>query len=380
MQTDTLKEEMLIDNPYESLRSQTKAKVWDYIVREKILPGSKIPSVREIGEAIGVSRATAGKAIVEMVNDGLLSSQPRKGVYVKSLVESTFSKLEVVYCLIESGSTLKGAAIDYLARNPFWSNILVGVRNSASRYEDLKLRVSFLEDFIAEENVTPRGRRWDNVGFIICGDPHRECWTQILSLNVPVVLINGVSRAKNVTTININCAKGVEMLVDHLVNLGHSCIGYCGPIEPQHKNSYQKYKGYISAITNHNLDIDYGKYVKNCNFGLEDGYNAVASLLRNKDKPTALLFVNDETAIGGMRAVCDAGLSIPKDISIAGFDNILSSNYTIPSLTTISSKMVEMGEMGVQKLFDAHKDRLAEPEIFTLKPELIVRESTGPLI
>ena len=103
-----------------------------------------------------------------------------------------------------------------------------------------------------------------------------------------------------------------------------------------------------------------------------------ALLERTRDF-TAIFCFNDIAAIGAIRALRDAGLSVPGDVSVVGFDDIQSAAYTTPSLTTVRQPLLEMGRRGAQVLLDriANKDKEYPGEI-VMAPELVVRESTGP--
>jgi LacI family transcriptional regulator len=94
---------------------------------------------------------------------------------------------------------------------------------------------------------------------------------------------------------------------------------------------------------------------------------------------TAIFCFNDIAAIGAIRALKDAGLAVPGDVSVVGFDDIQSAAYSTPSLTTVRQPLTEMGKRGAQVLLDriANREQQYAAEI-VMAPELVVRESTGP--
>ncbi|MFA5865769.1 MAG: GntR family transcriptional regulator [Phycisphaerae bacterium] len=360
----------------QSLYSQAREKINVIIKERNLSPGHKLPSIREISSAIGVTRGTAAKAIAQMTNEGIFISKAGKGVYInKSTVTGEPVELQTIYILSAGGS--KENAEDYLIHNPFWNQILSGVRTALQNAgSNIRFRFSFLRNFLMEKDATPRGRRWNDIGFMILGDCKPSELQEITQLTNSVVLVHGITRSSLVTSICADCAEGSEMLVDHLVGLGHRRIAFCGVIETQHRVNYEKYKGFRNAMQRNRLPVP-DAYCRSCLFGLEEGYRVVQPLLKLPEPPTAIVIFNDETAIGAMRAIRDAGLTIPRDISVTGFDNIATSSYIVPSLTTVSVKMSELGQIGVARLFEVH--RSGECEKYMLKPELIVRESTGPV-
>jgi LacI family transcriptional regulator len=94
---------------------------------------------------------------------------------------------------------------------------------------------------------------------------------------------------------------------------------------------------------------------------------------------SAIFCFNDIAAIGAIRALKDAGLSVPGDVSVVGFDDIQSAAYSTPSLTTVRQPLLEMGKRGAEILLERIANRETEhPSEIVMAPELVIRESTGP--
>jgi LacI family transcriptional regulator len=111
----------------------------------------------------------------------------------------------------------------------------------------------------------------------------------------------------------------------------------------------------------------------------EIGYRPMQGLLEKTRNFTAIFCFNDIAAIGAIRALKDAGLSVPGDVSVVGFDDIQSAAYSTPSLTTVRQPLTEMGQRGAQVLLERIGNHDAEhPSEIVMAPELVVRESTGP--
>jgi LacI family transcriptional regulator len=109
----------------------------------------------------------------------------------------------------------------------------------------------------------------------------------------------------------------------------------------------------------------------------ELGYPGVQQLLMRRRDFTAIVCVNDISAIGCIRALHDGGLRVPADVSVVGFDDIQSASYHVPSLTTIRQPLQAMGALAATTLLKkmAHEP---QPDLLYVEPELMVRESTGP--
>lgn len=112
----------------------------------------------------------------------------------------------------------------------------------------------------------------------------------------------------------------------------------------------------------------------------ELGYPVVQQLLNRGQKFTALVAFNDMSAIGAIRALRDAGLRVPEDVSVIGFDDIQASAYMMPRLTTIRQPLRQMGELAAKHLLQRiSKGNGRAPQTISIAPELLVRESTGPV-
>ena len=111
----------------------------------------------------------------------------------------------------------------------------------------------------------------------------------------------------------------------------------------------------------------------------EEGYASAQKLLETGERFTALFAFNDISAIGAVRAIRDAGLRVPEDISVIGFDDIQAAAYLTPRLTTVRQPLRQMGEMAAKQLLLRISNGNSRPrQLISLAPELVVRESTGP--
>jgi LacI family transcriptional regulator len=111
----------------------------------------------------------------------------------------------------------------------------------------------------------------------------------------------------------------------------------------------------------------------------EEGYATAQELLAAGKRFTALFAFNDISAIGAVRAFRDAGLRVPEDVSVVGFDDIQAAAYLTPRLTTVRQPLRQMGEMAAKQLLMRISNGHAKaPQLISMAPELVVRESTGP--
>jgi LacI family transcriptional regulator len=221
-------------------------------------------------------------------------------------------------------------------------------------------------------------------GFLLLNTPADQ-----IEVPVPVVAISAHSEVENVTNIVLDHHRAVEAALLHLHGLGHRRIAFMRgpraiPDSEYRWQSIQQVAGEIGLAIDPSLviRIDSGGWSLETGqhpMAPEIGYKPMQELLEKTRDFTAIFCFNDIAAIGAIRALKDAGLRVPEDVSVVGFDDIQSAAYSTPSLTTVRQPLFEMGQRGAQILLEriANRETRNATEI-VMAPELIVRESTGP--
>jgi LacI family transcriptional regulator len=221
-------------------------------------------------------------------------------------------------------------------------------------------------------------------GFLLLNTPAEQ-----IEVPVPVVAISAHSALENVTNIVLDHHLAVEQALTHLYALGHRRIAFMrGPRAiPDSEFRWESIQTVAHEI---GLKIDPTLVIRidSAGWSMKDGYHPMApeigykpmqGLLEKTSDFTAIFCFNDIAAIGAIRALKDAGLTVPGDVSVVGFDDIQSAAYSTPSLTTVRQPLLEMGKRGAQVLLERIADREKQfPSEIVMAPELIVRESTGP--
>jgi DNA-binding LacI/PurR family transcriptional regulator len=202
-------------------------------------------------------------------------------------------------------------------------------------------------------------------------------------LPVPVVTICGGTEGPGITRITIDNAKAAELELAHLLELGHREIAVIkGPKENDGEDRWQqihKASAGMGIQIGPDNTIDLERSVAGDKLTMaEAGYLAAQKLLAKRRSFTALIGFNDASAIGALRAFSDAGLRVPEDISVIGFDDIPQSIFTNPRLTTIRQPLTAIGELAASTLLQKIAGEAAVQKTLRIDPELIVRESTGP--
>ena len=221
-------------------------------------------------------------------------------------------------------------------------------------------------------------------GFLLLNTP-----ADSIEVPVPVVAISAHSAAANVTNIVLDHHLAVQQALSHLYELGHRRIAFMrGPRAiPDSEFRWIAIQEVAKEIgikidPAHVIRIDSAGWSMKTGYhpmAPEIGYKPMAALLEKNRDFTAIFCFNDIASIGAIRALKDAGLSVPGDVSVVGFDDIQSAAYSTPSLTTVRQPLFEMGKRGAEILLERIADRTKEfPAEIVVVPELVVRESTGP--
>ncbi len=167
-------------------------------------------------------------------------------------------------------------------------------------------------------------------------------------------------------------------MTEHLAQLGHKRIGFIVG-EPRYGASQARREGYLAAMKGLGLPVADG-WVRQGDFTFQSGLDQAKALLALPDRPTAIFASNDDMALGCIAAIAEAGLMIPGDVSVAGFDDSPSSRFSRPQLTTVRQPVAEMSSVAAKLLISQAKSgAAAERPVDELMPfELIHRASTAP--
>ncbi|MBN1172510.1 MAG: LacI family DNA-binding transcriptional regulator [Micromonosporaceae bacterium] len=188
--------------------------------------------------------------------------------------------------------------------------------------------------------------------------------------NLPIVGV-GVGRSEDVCMVGVDNRTGARQAIDHLLSLGHRTIAHIGgpPTWPEAK---EREAGWREAL--HAAGIIAPEPTAG-DWSARSGYEAGLALARERSV-TAVFCANDQTAIGLLSALYRAGLKVPQDVSVVGFDDIPEAPYLYPPLTTVRQDFSAVGRQSFELLLQQINTRTRSTERMALDPELILREST----
>ncbi len=209
---------------------------------------------------------------------------------------------------------------------------------------------------------------------ILAIDTHLEAET-----GLPTVLVAGHTDLKQVSNIVLNSLHGAELAMGHLYDLGHREIVYMrGQIFST--DTEARWAATLNVARKLGLIVreDLIIRLEQDSHSPEIGYPGIRKLVAEGHSFTAVVCFNDVAAMGTIRALHDCGVRVPEDVSVIGYDDIQSACYHVPSLTTIRQPLQRMGQIAAQTLLDKLAGQETEA-LLQVEPELIVRESTGPV-
>ncbi|MCL4251661.1 MAG: LacI family transcriptional regulator [Anaerolineae bacterium] len=194
--------------------------------------------------------------------------------------------------------------------------------------------------------------------------------------NYPHVLVDQTDESGASASVSATNWQGAYEVTQHLIMLGHRRIGVItGLLELS--SARERLNGYRAALQDHDIPVDDSLIIQG-DYLQARGYAAAQALLRLERRPTAIFASNDLSALGAMDAIREAGLSIPDDISLVGFDDIPQAAITHPKLTTVRQPLVQMGRTAVQLLLERLEHPDSPPGHITLTTELVIRASSKP--
>jgi DNA-binding LacI/PurR family transcriptional regulator len=193
--------------------------------------------------------------------------------------------------------------------------------------------------------------------------------------NVPIVFMDVGQMGPRMSHVAIDYGNGIRQAVDHVAGLGHRNIAFIsGPLELH--SARTRRQAFVDGLRHHGLSPD-RKMIREGSHTAEGGQQAMSALLRLSKPPTAVVCSNDWTAIGALHAVHAAGLTVPADISIVGFDDIPLTRYTNPALTTVQMTASDVGATAFNALFRLIGEEAVEGDVYQIPTKLIVRQSTA---
>ena len=337
-------------------------------------------TIVDIARRAGVAPMSVSRVINE---NGYVSKQMREKV-LKVVKESNYHPNALARSLKSQRTQVIGVLLPDII-NPFSAELVRGIQEVLLP-QGYSFFISTSERSVAREQAALRAffeHRAD--GLIVATRETKETNDFLVRLaepGMPMVVVGRQFNHPHVDHVTADHWKGGYEAVEHLISLGHQSIGFIG-VSLVNGAGLRRFRGYLDALRDNKLPVN-GKLIVGPDrvtgpdySTQDDGYEAMKRLLAQRKRPTAILARNDFTAMGAMYAIRDAGLSVPGDIAIVGFDNVPLSAYTTPPLTTVDQTILQQGREAARLMLERIAgDRSRERREICLECNLIIREST----
>jgi len=335
-------------------------------------------TMEQIAELAGVSRSTVSRVVN---GDASVRGEVRERV-LQVVRETGYQPHAAARSLVTRRSQIIGVVIPEevkkLFTDPFFPLFLYGVTEACNAHS-YYLMLSLFNGPADQAEMYRRIIGSGHVDGMIVASAHTHdpLFPKLLRDGVPFVLA-GRHPDERVTYVDVDNVGGARMAVEHLIRLGHTRIAtITGPLTMAHGED--RLTGYRQALGAHGFAIDERLIVEG-DYTEPSGSMGVQRLL--PASPTAIFAASDMMAIGALKALREAGLRVPEDIALVGFDDVSMASAVVPALTTVRQPISRMGSMATEILLgmlNSSNGALIPPQKVILPTELVVRYSCGAL-
>ena len=333
-------------------------------------------TIKDVAKQAGVSHSTVSRALH---GSSLISNETVERIR-RIAVEMGYFPSAAARSLKTNRSRALGVIVSAID-DPFFSEILQGIEEVAQEHGYSMLMAASQRNSEREQAIIQdmRERRVD--GLIICSASFStEQRRKLLEYGIPIVMVNNQAAEEYRYSIYHDDVDGSRQVTRHLIGLGHERIAYLGN-SLSGRTTLDRSTGFRQEMESAGLAIT-AEHIHEVPGGRpEDSLAALDYFLNLPERPTALFCFNDMLAIGVLDGLHAAGIRVPEDISVVGFDNIVFSAYTNPPLTTLDQPKRYIGAEAARLILGLlDNEETLEQQIQKLKGKLLVRQSTAPPI
>lgn len=327
-----------------------------------------------IAETLGVSTATVSLA---------LRDSPLVAAVTRERIKEQARALGYIYnrraaSLRTSRSGIIGVVVHDIM-NPFYAEILKAIESELDRDRQTFILSNHYDSVEKQRNFVETLLQLGGDGVIMSpaiGTPPEDI--RLAEDNgMPAILIARSIDGLDVPIFRGDDSYGISLATNHLIGLGHRVIAMVGGTD-QTSTGRDRYHGYVNALRKANIEVDPGLRIPGPRTK-QGGFEAAVHFLSLPQKPTAAVCWNDLVAIGLMNGIARAGLVPGRDVSVTGYDDLEEAAIATPALTTVWNGQSEVGRNAARALLDKLSGSHEPDGIHLIKPEMRIRQSTGPL-
>lgn len=366
------------NNRLERVNRQYLYKQLAKIIKEQLekgvyKPGDRLPSMDDLAKEFSINKITVRKALQELMAEGLIFSIPAQGTYVSEVKKDepkAANRLRTV-SLISSDMIVNDIG-------PYHMEILNGLRQEISKH-DASLVLLHTENVRTPAEILNLIKRSCADAMIYLGPQDPSVLRYLIKNGPPALLLDNNLSDINVDTVCIDNKQAGRIAMQHLLDLGHRSI-YIVSGPETHPVSQERMEGVNLAISKSDFSGEIQLSINYDNFTREGGGKSTGEILKNENRPTAILYFNDEMAVGGLQTIYSStDLIVPKDLSIISIDGTMWSRGTHPPLTSVYIPTHQMGILAIRHLFANLETDNHFPSRTFVNLELIKRASTAKL-
>ncbi|WP_136604285.1 LacI family DNA-binding transcriptional regulator [Paenibacillus dokdonensis] len=327
-------------------------------------------TIKDIARVAGVSHTTVSRAL----NGNPLIKKETRDKIEKIAAEMNYIPNYSAKSLVMKKSYTIGlffSSIDQGTSASFLVDVIKGIHLVLD--ENYSLTVHGIDGIQHFDAILPQ--RFDGILVMSQSDADNAFIYHVKQMGIPLVVLNRHLEDPGIMNVVANDRAGVKEAMDYAITQGHRRFAI---IEGKagFKSSTERKQGFMDSLIAHRLPL-VPEYFAAGDYGVESGYAAMCSLLALPEPPSLVFCANDDMAIGAMNACYAKGITIPSQLSLIGFDDILFARYTNPALTTVHKPVADISKLGTTKLIELMQEPSAVTGQLFVKTAFMVRQSVA---
>lgn len=322
---------------------------------------------KDVARHAGVSTAV----VSYVVNGGPKKVAPATQAKVQEAIRALGYRPNAAARALKLGSSQTIGLVMPDNFNPFFALFAHAVEEAAAAHGYSLLLANSASDPEKERGLVRNFAARQVDGVVLFSALDEPDFSELKAAEIPCVLLNRPGTTPGFSSVGVDLGSGARLAVEHLIGHGHRIIGLAVGVHTSGAVD-ERYIGWRDALAEAGLPegpVDYGK------FTLDGGYHAAKKLLAAAEPPTAIFVSSDVQAVGLLRAIHEAGLSVPGDVAVVSLDGTVDAEYSWPPLTTVAQPVQAMAEAAVNALLDSRSGGPARQQTFPT--ELRIRQSCG---
>ncbi len=327
-------------------------------------------SIKDIASEAGVSTAT----VSHVINKTRFVSDEVRARVLKAIELHNYYPNAHARSLASGSSRIFGLVISDIA-NPFFPELVKSIEAAAYEHGyDVVLSNTNYDSERASHYVRRFIERKVAGVAVMTSEMEKSLIDELARREVPVVFLDSGEAGLHMSNLRVGYAEGIKQAISHLVELGHRNVAFISGLPHLHsaKRRLDAFRQTMRAVL-----PDAPEQIYQGDFKIEGGRRAALEILAAAKLPTAVVAANDLMAFGAISEFHRAGLNVPRDISVVGFDDIAFASLIEPALTTVNLPLVELGKLAVEALLTTLSSPTQHGVELRIPTQLIVRESTA---